>query len=127
MKERSRALGALIITALLWSSGGVVIKWVPWNALAICGVRGVIAAMSIWLVLRRPRFDWSAAQIGGAVAYAATVLLYLSSLKLTTVANAILLQYTSPVWVALFSTWFLKEPASRLDWLGSTGSASRSA
>ena len=58
-----------------------------------------------------------AAQIGGGLAYAATVLLYVTSVKQTTAANAILLQYTSPVWVALFGTGFLGERATRLDWL----------
>jgi drug/metabolite transporter (DMT)-like permease len=66
--------------------------------------------------LRRPRFTGSVAQIGGAVAYAATVLLYVVAVKMTTAANAILLQYTAPIWVALFSAWFLSEKVRRLDW-----------
>ena len=37
--------------------------------------------------------------------------------KLTTAANAILLQYTAPAWVAVFGAWFLKERATPLDWL----------
>jgi drug/metabolite transporter (DMT)-like permease len=37
--------------------------------------------------------------------------------KLTTAANAILLQYTAPVWIALFGAWLLNERATRADWL----------
>src|SRR5262249_24016158 len=37
--------------------------------------------------------------------------------KLTTAANAILLQYTAPVWVALLAGWLLDERATRADWL----------
>ena len=85
--------------------------------LAICGARSAIAAALLWAVLRRPHFTWSAAQIGGGVAYATTVLLYVSAVKQTTAANAILLQYTAPVWVALFSAGFLGERVRRLDWL----------
>jgi drug/metabolite transporter (DMT)-like permease len=44
------------------------------------------------------------------------VILFVSANKLTTAANAILLQYTSPIYVALFGTWFLGERATWLDW-----------
>lgn len=117
MKPRSTALLYLVSAAMLWSTGGVLIKWVPWNGLAICGARSAVTALMYWAILRRPRFNWSIAQIGGAVAYAATVLLYVSAVKMTTAANAILLQYSAPVWVALFGAWFLKERATWVDWL----------
>jgi len=113
-----RALLLLVVTALLWSLGGVLIKWVEWNPLAIAGARSLIGALVIALLLgRQLRFDGSFDQIGGAVAYASTVVLFVIANKLTTAANAILLQYTAPIYVALFSPWFLGERASRRDWL----------
>jgi len=45
------------------------------------------------------------------------VILFVLANKLTTAANAILLQYTSPIYVALFGAWFLGERATRLDWI----------
>lgn len=117
MTDRTRAVGYLLAAALLWSVGGVLIKWVQWHPIAIAGTRSAIAAATLWALLRRPRFDWSAAQIGGAVAYAATVLLYVSAVKITTAANAILLQYTAPIYVALFGAWFLGERTGWIDWL----------
>ncbi len=117
MTDRTRAVGYLLAAALLWSAGGVLIKWVDWHPIAIAGTRSAIAAATLWALLRRPRFDWSAAQIGGAVAYAATVLLYVSAVKITTAANAILLQYTAPIYVALFGAWFLQERTTWIDWL----------
>jgi drug/metabolite transporter (DMT)-like permease len=68
------------------------------------------------VALRRPHLTWSSAQIGGAIAYAVTVILFVLANKLTTAANAILLQYTSPIYVALFGAWFLGERATWLDW-----------
>jgi drug/metabolite transporter (DMT)-like permease len=117
LSPQGKAIACLLGAALLWSTGGVLIKWVSWNGLAICGARSAIAALFLLLVVRKPKFDWSLAQIGGAVAYASTVLLYVSAVKMTTAANAILLQYTSPVWVALFGAWFLGERTTRRDWL----------
>lgn len=117
MSERNKAIAALVVTALLWSIGGVLIKWVKWHPMAIMGARSAIAAALLWAVARRPRFDWSPAQIGGAVAYAVTVALYVPAVTLTTAANAIMLQYTAPLWIALFGAWFLGERATWVDWL----------
>jgi drug/metabolite transporter (DMT)-like permease len=112
---KSRAVLFLIIAAVLWSSGGLLIKVVAWNPLAIAGTRSAIAAMVILGFRRRVRLNWSFAQIGGAVCYAATVTLFVLANKWTTAANAILLQYTAPVYVAVLSYWFLRERISRWD------------
>ncbi|HEY8343811.1 MAG TPA: EamA family transporter [Bacillota bacterium] len=112
-----RALLLLFLTAVLWSLGGLLIKWVNWSAMAIAGMRSAIAAVVLWVYLRRPRFDWSFAQLGGAVAYSTTVVLFVLANKMTTAANAIILQYTAPIYVALFGSWFLGERATKGDWL----------
>ena len=115
--ERHQAIGFLIVTAILWSSGGLLLKMISWNPMAIAGMRSAIAAIVLLAFLRRPHVSWSFAQIGGAIAYTVTVILFVSANKLTTAANAILLQYTSPIYVALFGAWFLRERATRLDWI----------
>ncbi len=116
MGERHKAVLALVAAALLWSVGGVLIKWVDWHPMAISSVRSALAAGLLWAIAGRPSFDWSPVQIGGGVLYAVTVMLYVPACKLTTAANAVLLQYTSPIWVALFGAWFLQERASWSDW-----------
>jgi drug/metabolite transporter (DMT)-like permease len=114
---KSRAIFFLVITAVLWSSGGLLIKLVSWNPIAIAGTRSAIAALVILAFRPRMRFNWSLAQLGGAVCYAGTVILFVAANKLTTAANAILLQYTAPIYVALFSYWFLRERITRSDLL----------
>ena len=113
----TRAVGLMAAAALCWSLGGLLIKSVAGPPLAVAGGRGFIAAAFLAVFAPRFRFTWSAAQIGGAVAYAATTILFVTATKLTTAANAILLQYTAPVWIALFGAWFLGERATRADWL----------
>jgi drug/metabolite transporter (DMT)-like permease len=115
--EHARAVGLMAGAALCWSLGGLLIKSVAWPPLAVAGGRGFIAAAFLAIFAPRFRFTWSAAQIGGAVAYASTTILFVTANKLTTAANAILLQYTAPVWIALFGAWFLGERATRADWL----------
>ena len=73
-----------------------------------------------WFLLatnRGLRFHFSRDQLIGAVGYAACTLTFCTATTLTSAANAILLQYTAPVWVALFGAWFLGERATRADWL----------
>ena len=107
---------SLVVTAVLWSTGGVLIKLIEWNPLAIAGMRSAIAALLIIAVIRKPRFDFSLAQIGGAISFSATVICFVTATKLTTAANAILLQYTAPVYTALFAWRFLGERTSWIDW-----------
>ncbi len=97
----------------------MLIKFVAttWDGLAVAGGRGLIAAVFLVLTNRGLRFHWSRDQLIGAVLYAACTLTFCLATTLTSAANAILLQYTAPVWIALFGAWFLGERATRADWL----------
>jgi len=107
----------LLLAALCWSLGGVLIKSIDWPPMAIAGGRSAIAIPMILLCIGRPRFTFSRAQVGGALGYAGTVVLFVFATRMTTAANAIFLQYTAPVYVALIGRWYLGERASRIDWL----------
>jgi drug/metabolite transporter (DMT)-like permease len=117
--EKTRMLGILgvIAASVLWSTAGFLIKLVSWSPVPIAGVRSLIAAIVIFIYLKKPKFTFSKAQIIAAVAMAATMLLFVTANKMTTAANAILLQFTAPIFVALLSVFVLKEKVPRLDWL----------
>jgi drug/metabolite transporter (DMT)-like permease len=115
--SQSRAIVLLVIAAVLWSLGGLFIKSVDWNAFGIAGGRSVIAAAAIWALSPKLKLTWSRWQIIGAVAYAGTVLLFVIANRMTTAANAILLQYTAPIYVLLLGPWLLKERSRPLDWV----------
>lgn len=106
----------LVITALLWSLGGLFIKLVDWNAMAIAGGRSLIAVAVIWLFLPGHRFRFTRWVVAGALAYSATVITFVAATRWTTAANAIFLQFTAPVYVAALGGWFLGEKSSRADW-----------
>lgn len=113
-----KAVGFLLLTALGWSLAGVLFKLVDWPPLAAGGGRGLVTALFLLAVTgRQLRFTWSPLQLGAAVAYAGCTVLFAMANKLTTAANAVLLQYTAPVWIALFGAWLLNERATRADWL----------
>lgn len=113
----ARSIVFLVGTAVLWSFGGLLIKMVSWNPIAIAGMRSAVAALLHLAIIRKPQFDWSRAQIGGALSYAATSILFVCATQMTTSANAILLQYTAPVYVMVLGMWFLKEKPARVDWI----------
>jgi drug/metabolite transporter (DMT)-like permease len=115
--EHPKSVTLLLCAALLWSLAGVLFKFVQWPPLAAAGGRGLIAAIFLLLVCRRSlNFTWSPLQLGTAISYTACTVLFAIANKLTTAANAILLQYTAPVWIALFGAWLLGEKTTRADW-----------
>ena len=114
--KRTQAVILLLVAAVLWSLAGVLIKWVSLPALAVAGFRSAIALPVLLLFFGRRAVNFSAAQLIGAVCYAGTVTLFVSATKLTTSGNAILLQYTAPLYVALLSGWLLDERPRWFDW-----------
>lgn len=117
MNERLKAIIFLVLTAILWSLGGLLIKSVKSNPLAIAGVRSAISAIIIIITTGRPKLSWSLPQIGASIAYTGTVFFFVAATKNTTAANAILIQYTAPVYVTFLGAWLLKEKVKLLDWL----------
>jgi drug/metabolite transporter (DMT)-like permease len=114
--SRRSSILLLIAAAVLWSLGGIFIKWVQWNPVAIAGTRSAISAIFIFLALKKPKLSFEKDQVICALSYAATVISFVIATKMTTAANAILLQYTAPIYVALLSYLVLKERITRLDW-----------
>ncbi len=112
---RGKAIIALVVCATLWSMGGLMIKLVNLNPVAIAGIRSLFAAIIMFLVCRRPKFDFSPMQIGAALMYTGTVLLFVMANKMTTSANAILLQYTAPIYAAILGFIFLREKVNIRD------------
>src|SRR2546430_11915366 len=109
MQQRFLAPVHLVITALLWSLGGVLIKSIDWPPMAIAAGRSIALIPVLLACARGQRFTFSPAQVGGAIAYAATVALFVFATRMTTAANAIFLQYTAPIYVAIIGRWYLDE------------------
>jgi len=116
MTQKSAAL-ALVFTAFLWSMGGVFIKSVEWNPLAIAGARSGIAALFLLIALGKPKIRLSWPLVGAAVSTASCMLLFVTATRLTTAANAVVLQYMAPLYVAILAPKFLGEPTKGRDWI----------
>ena len=118
MTDRAKATLLLIVTALLWSSGGLAIKLVDIPPPALTGVRSAFSALTLAVFLRgNLDMRLTPARVGAAVSYACLLLSNVVATKMTTSANAILLAYTAPVYVALLAPRLLGEPTRPKDWL----------
>lgn len=109
-------LGAIqvALAAASWSFAGVFSKSLPWNSVTINGVRSLVAAALLAAARGTPRVKVTKGTLLGAIGVGATGMLFMAATKLTTSANAIVLQYAMPVFVILFS-WLLfgQRPAAR--------------
>jgi drug/metabolite transporter (DMT)-like permease len=115
--------GAIFLCAILWSTSGLFIKLIDWHPFLIAGGRSLFAVLFLLAIRflfppprKRERKQTFYVLLGG-IMYAATMLSFVSANKLTTSANAILLQYSAPVWAALLGWFFAKEKPHWEHWL----------
>lgn len=117
--SRATAVIFLIFAAILWSTGGLLIKWVTWHPIAIAGIRSGISSLVMlaffFLRYKKPLKKPDKYVILAGLNYAILVMLFVAANKLTTSANAILLQFTAPAWVLIFGALFFKEHFSKKD------------
>ncbi|MDP2360013.1 MAG: DMT family transporter [bacterium] len=125
MSQAGRTLWLLLAANLFWSTGGWLIKEIDVAGPALAGWRSLIAFLFL-LALRPllgsgrghppPAAAWRGRGLWlGAASFALNTICFVTATKLTTAANAILLQYTAPVYVLLFGALWLKEPVRRAD------------
>ncbi len=119
-REAGAGRACVLAAALLWSTGGACIKvldgYSPWTVLS---GRSLLSSLFFLFLLRgRPRAapgsgPWPAV---GAVSYALVVATFVLANRLTTAANAIILQYTSILWIALFGWLLVRERPARREY-----------
>ena len=112
-----RSILLMVICASMWSIGGIFIKLLPWNPLTIAGLRSLIASVCMFTYMRIARIslrlDRRSAVCG--VFLALTYLCFVIANKLTTAANAIVLQFICPVFVLVFSALLFHQKMRRAD------------
>jgi DME family drug/metabolite transporter len=129
----SRGTGLVLVSlaAVLWSLGGVGVKVLSMSAMSIAGYRSTFAAIAMVLVLSARRtvslrevkeslarpLVWVA-----ALSYALMVVCFCVAVKKTTAANAIFIQYTAPIYVALLSRPILGERVHARDFIATFAS-----
>jgi drug/metabolite transporter, DME family len=114
----------IALAAILWSLSGGFTKFLTGvmvqeqgfdevSALQIAFYRVLFAGLVLAPGLRRADLAFRPAMLIMALSFAAMNALFVSAMALGTAANAILLQYTAPMWMYLASIWWLGERPER--------------
>ena len=116
MSER-KGLLMIFLASVCFSFGGLLVKMIPWQGMSINAARSLLSVLVLLVFARiiRHRFHLTRGVLIGAAAVCGNTALYIVANKHTTAANAILLEFTAPVFVILFSLLFFKEKATKLD------------
>ena len=119
MNSRSDRSGILmmVLASICFSIGGLLIKLIPWNPLAINGARNLVACLvvGLYIVLTHHKLKCNLTVLIGAICLFGVTTLYAAANKLTTAGNTIILQYTAPVWIIVFLFLFFGKKPSRLE------------
>ncbi len=116
-KNKWASVLCVFLASVCFSLGGLFIKLVPWQALAINGARNLIGSMVIgaYLLVTHHKLVFSRQVFIGAAAMIGVTTLFAVSNKLTTAANAIVLQFTAPAFVILLMAMLYHEKPRRAD------------
>lgn len=106
---KTKAMLGVVLCAAMWSIAGIFIKLLPWNAFVIAGLRSLLAGTVAFAYLRISHYKLSVSRrtLSAGVALCLTMSLFVLANKLTTAANAIVLQFTAPVFIMVISALFL--------------------
>ena len=116
-KEENRGLLYVLLGAIAFSLGGLFVKLIPWAPICTNAGRCIFSSLMIYLYIRFSghQIKVNKTVITGAVFVAAMLVCYVASMKMTTAANAIVLEYTAPIFIIVFEALLFHKKPSKLD------------
>jgi drug/metabolite transporter (DMT)-like permease len=115
LTDRATHALRIVAAAALFSTAGAAIKSCGLTGIQVTCFRSAVAAVTILVLMPEARRGWTWAAALVSLAYTACMTLFVLSTKLTTAANAIFLQATSPLYILLLGPWLLGERVRRRD------------
>ena len=117
MKKENKAILQMLTCAALWSIAGIFIKLIPWNAFAISSLRSLFACITVFAFIKIKGYEISINRrtLTAGILMSLVYTAFVGANKLTTAANAIVLQFTAPLFIVIFSAIFFKQKIKRAD------------
>lgn len=115
MNERSKGLVTITVAAVIWSTAGLFIKWLPQEPFTILFVRAIYTMLVFFAVYRMEVLRFNKQMFWNVLFYAGLLVSFVTATKWTTAANAIFLQYTGVAYVLLLEPLLLKLPFRRIN------------
>jgi drug/metabolite transporter (DMT)-like permease len=110
-----RARSLLLLGAALFSTGGAAIKATAYDGFQVACLRSGIAALVLWLAVPEARKGYGPRTLLVALAFGATLVLFVLATKSTAAVNAILLQSAAPLYLLLLAPLVLRERVTARD------------
>ncbi|MDO5441555.1 MAG: DMT family transporter [Bacillota bacterium] len=117
IRPKTRGILEMLLCAFLWSIAGLFIKLVNGNAFVIAGFRGLFAGLTTltYMIIAKIPFKLNKKSITTGIFMCILFIAFVTSNKLTTAANAIVLQFTTPLWLMLYNSIILKTKLKKND------------
>lgn len=114
---RRNAMLLMALCGVMWSLGGIFIKLISWSPLLIAGIRSIISALILggYMWYKKVPINICKYSIGAGIGLSGSCICFVIATKLTTAANAIVLQYAAPVFILIISAVFLKQKLHKRD------------
>lgn len=98
----------VLLSAICFALGGVLIKFIPWSPMTIQGVRSIFSSVVIggYMYYTKHKFVFNKSVLFGAICNMVMAFTFVAATKLTTAANAIVLQFTEPIF-AILLMWII--------------------
>jgi len=114
---KNKAIAELLLCSALWSIAGIFMKQIPWSGFVIAGLRSLLAGMvmAAFMLANKLHLTLNRRSLFGGLTLCVTMLFFSLANKTTTAANAIVLQFTDPIWIMVLSAVFLKKKFRRAD------------
>jgi drug/metabolite transporter (DMT)-like permease len=106
----------LLSAAVLWSLAGVFIKFLPLPPLTIVFYRSLFAGLFFLLFFQKAASLPARALLISMASYTAAISSFVAANKLTTAANAIVLQYAAPIFVFMIVGFWFRERIGAVTW-----------
>ena len=115
--DKRKGLLLVLLGAIAFSLGGVFIKFIPWNPIAINGGRCIFSSMVIaaYLYFSGHKVKINKTVLLGSLCVGSMMLCYVASIKLTSAANAIVLEYTAPIFVIILEAFIFHREIRKID------------
>ena len=117
MKNENKAIIEMLVCAALWSIAGIFIKLIPWNSFAISSIRSFFAGITVlvYMLIKRYKLIINRRTLLAGLLMGVLYTSFVGANKLTTAANAIVLQFTAPIFIVIFSRWIYGQKIKRRD------------
>ena len=117
MSKKRQGELMMVACAFLWSIGGILMKYIDCSAFFIAGGRSFISGLVVFAYMKacNMKVQFNRQSIPAGVSLCGCVTCFVFANKMTTAANAIVLQYVSPAVVLIISALFLGQKLRKME------------